>query len=306
MRVSAIVPVYKPRSSALHTARAAAAHMYLGAVCVAAFVFSSPLVLAGLLAALIGVAALTGSIRDLKPFLVMALVVGLLIAFINALVSGQGLTVLVRGPALPVVGAIDVTLEGCIYGLLMGLRVALVMVAAGIYTVAVDPDRVLRLFSRIGFRSALTVAVATRLVPTLGRDAQRLGEAHRCRPDFSSESGRVGLVRSKAPVLRALLVGSLERAADIAMALETKGFGRGKVSSGMSEAWTLSDAAFTFSGVTLLSLTVAAMATGAGSIQVYPRVEQVVTGSDLVLALTIALLVLLPITFGRAKSRGGG
>ncbi len=306
MKIAAVVPAYKPRISALHAARAAAAIVYLGAVCVAAFVFSSPLVLAGLLAALMGVAVLTGSIRDLKPFLVMALVVGLLIAFINAIVSGQGLTVLIRGPVVPVVGAIDVTLEGCIYGLLMGLRVALVMVAAGIYTVAVDPDRVLRLFSRIGFRSALTVAVATRLVPTLGRDAQRLGEAHRCRPDFSPESGRVGLVRSKAPVLRALLVGSLERAADIAMALETKGFGRGKVSSGVSDAWTANDVAFTFSGVLLISLAVAAAAVGVGGIQVYPRVEQVVTGSDLVLVLAASLLVLLPTWLSRAKDRGGG
>ncbi len=306
MKVTAIVPVYKPRSSALHTARAAAALIYLGAVCVAAFVFSSPLVLAGLLAALLGVAVLAGSIRDLKPFLVMALVVGLLIVCINALVSGQGLTVLVRGPVVPVVGAVDVTLEACVYGLLMGLRVAVVMVAAGIYTVAVDPDRVLRLFGRIGFRSALTAAVATRLVPTLGRDAQRLGEAHRCRPDFSVESGRMGLVRSKAPVLRALLVGSLERAADIAMALETKGFGRGRVSSGVRDAWTANDVAFTFSGILLLSFTVAAIAIGAGSIQIYPRLGEVMAGSDIVLALATSLLVLLPTTLKRAKGRGGG
>lgn len=306
MKAAALLPVYKPRPSKLHDARAVAALIYLGAVCVAAFVFSQLFVLVGLLAALLGVAVLIGSIKDLKPFLVMAFVVGLLVVSINTLVSGQGLTVLVRGPVVPVVGSIDITLEGSVYGLIMGLRVALVMVVAGIYTVAVDPDRILRLFGRIGFRSALTAAIATRLVPTLARDAERLGEAYRCRPDFSDRRGRVRLIRSKAPVLRALLVGSLERAADVAMALETRGFGRGPVSAGLGDPWTVNDAVFALSGVLLLSLTVAAVATGTGDLQVYPRLGEVVSGSGIAISLLASGLVVLPVTLNRAKVRGSG
>ena len=301
MRIAALVPTYRRRNSALHAARAAVVIIYLGAVCVAAFVFSQPLVLSGLMLALLAVAALAGSLKDLRPFLLLALTVGLLIAVVNALVSDQGLTVLIRGPHVPVLGNIDVTLEGCVYGLLMGLRVAVVMVVAGVYTVAVDPDRVLRLFRRVGFRSALTATVATRLVPTLGRDAQRLSEAYRCRPDVSGNRGRAGAIRSRAPVLRALLIGSLDRAVDVAMALETRGFGRGRPSSGIADRWSANDVAFAFAGVLLLAVTIAASVTGMGDIHVYPRVGEIANGGDLALALTLVLVLLLPIVIGRAR-----
>ena len=49
-------------------------------------------------------------------------------------------------------------------------------------SVAVDPDALLRLFRRVSYRSALTASLATRLVPVLARDAARMSEAARCRP----------------------------------------------------------------------------------------------------------------------------
>ena len=51
-----------------------------------------------------------------------------------------------------------------------------------LYTAAVDPDEVLRLFRRVSFRSALTATLATRMVPVLARDARRFADAQRCRP----------------------------------------------------------------------------------------------------------------------------
>ena len=43
-----------------------------------------------------------------------------------------------------------------------------------LHSAAVDPDDLLRAFRRVSFRSALTAALATRLVPVLARDARRL------------------------------------------------------------------------------------------------------------------------------------
>ncbi len=52
----------------------------------------------------------------------------------------------------------------------------------GLMSAAVDPDQLLKALRRVSYRSALTAALATRLVPVLARDAGRMGDAARCRP----------------------------------------------------------------------------------------------------------------------------
>ena len=96
-------------------------------------------------------------------------------------------------------------------------RCALILCGA-LYTAAVDPDEVLRLFRRVSFRSALTATLATRMVPVLMRDSRRLADAQRCRP---------GPPPSRFALMRAASSGVLDRALDVAAALEVRGLRRG-------------------------------------------------------------------------------
>jgi energy-coupling factor transport system permease protein len=57
-----------------------------------------------------------------------------------------------------------------------------IIAACALASAAVDPDELLRSLRRVSFRSALTATIATRMVPLLALDAQRIGEAQRCRP----------------------------------------------------------------------------------------------------------------------------
>ena len=91
------------------------------------------------------------------------------------------------------------------------------LMAFGLFSACVDPDELLRLLRRLSYRSALTASLATRLVPVLARDALRMGDAARCRPH---PPGRLA-------VTRAALAGALERAVDVAAALEVRGYSRG-------------------------------------------------------------------------------
>ncbi len=57
---------------------------------------------------------------------------------------------------VPLLGQTNITLEATVYGAVLGLRaVALVLIGA-LYSVAVDPDDVLRLFRGLSFSSALS------------------------------------------------------------------------------------------------------------------------------------------------------
>ena len=104
------------------------------------------------------------------------------IVLINALVTREGLTTIVRLGDLPILGVTDVTLEATVYGAILGLRAATLILCGALYSLAVDPDAVLGLMRGISFRSALTASIANRMVPVLLRDSRRLADAQRCRP----------------------------------------------------------------------------------------------------------------------------
>ena len=84
-------------------------------------------------------------------------------------------------------------------------------------------------------RSALAVALATRLVPTLERDAAGLAEALRGR------GVRLEGVRGHATLLSPLVAGSLERAPNLAEAMEARGFGRPGATRAPRPPWSRRD-----------------------------------------------------------------
>src|SRR5206468_6690548 len=103
--------------------------------------------------------------------------------------------------------------------------------AFALFSAAVDPDEVLRLFRRVSYRSALTAALATRLVPVLARDAARMSDAARCRP----------AALRPATVARAALAGALERSVELAAALELRGYASARRPPRARRPWSRHD-----------------------------------------------------------------
>ena len=221
--------------------------------------------LAAALAAIVlaGIAAGVG--REVGRSLRLALPFALLVALVNALVYQEGDTVLFRGGEF-LGRRWDVTLEATVAGALNGMRViVVVMRRSALLSAAVDPDELLRLLRRVSYRSALTASLATRLVPVLARDAARMGDAARCRPQ---PPGRLA-------VARAALAGALDRAVDVAAALEVRGYSLGGRSRrggrGRGRATTCASAA--------RPLAIAgwrpwlARSPGVGAVEAYPTLE---------------------------------
>jgi energy-coupling factor transport system permease protein len=124
-----------------------------------------------------------------------------------------------HGPILPVIGELTVTREELASSTLYALRFAAVGLAFAVYALRLDHDRLL---GAAGWarRSSLAVALATRLAPTLERDAAGLVDALRGR------GVEIDGVRARAKLLSPLLAGSLERGLNLAEAMEARGFGR--------------------------------------------------------------------------------
>ena len=168
------------------------------------------------------------------PYLVGTGVSAVALFVVTPFVETLGSHPLWTGPILPVIGQLDVTHEELASALFQACRLAAVGLAFAAYALLLDHDRLL---AAAGFarRSVLVVALATRLVPTLERDAAGLVDSLRGR------GVEVEGARRRAALLSPLLAGSLERGLNLAEAMEARGYGRAGRTRVPPPPWRLVD-----------------------------------------------------------------
>jgi energy-coupling factor transport system permease protein len=286
---------YRRRASPLHAARAGVGGAFCLAVATCSLLFEHPLVLVVLLLALLAAAAAARVGREVaRMTLGFGLPFALAIALVNALVVRDGATILVRGWTVPVFGRLDITLEALGYGGVLGLRAVIALGCGALFSAAVDPDELLRAFRRLGFRSALTASLATRLVPVLARDAGRLRDAQRARG---------GAAAPRLALVRAVTAGALDRAVDVAATLEVRGYGGARPPAPVRRAWSRHDLGFALATAVLAALAGLAVAGDWEGFAAYPRFVVPLDGTVALLAAGLAACLLLPFADRRGIGR---
>lgn len=290
-------------ASPLHAARAPVAAAYSIALVSAVLLFEHPLPLAALAVAILGAGMLAGAGRSLARAALFAIPFAIVIAVINPLVVREGLTVVWRLGELGALGQLDVTAEALLFGAILGLRALLVILAGGALLAAtVDADEVLQRFRRISAHSALTAALAVRLVPVLGRDARRLADARRCRPDAAPRPGPA----ERLQIVRAVATGALDRALDVAATLEVRGYATPAATRGarrLREPWSRHDLAFAASAFGIVALALSARLLGVATFEAYPRTQAPVGPAEVVLGMALVIVALLPFADRRGIAR---
>ena len=171
------------------------------------------------LVVLLLVVCLRAPSRSRLVYVFGAVTTGLAVFVVSPFLWVEGGQPLWLGPSVPVLGRLDVTTDELAIAAHNGLRLTAVGLAFSAYALLLDHDRLVAAAS-FARRSALAVALATRLVPTLERDARGLAEAVRGR------GLEVIGIRGHARLLSPLVAGSLERATMLAEAMEARGFSR--------------------------------------------------------------------------------
>jgi energy-coupling factor transport system permease protein len=188
----------------------------------------------------------------------------------------------------------DVTLEAAAEGVFVGLRIVVLIAAlGGLMSAAVDPDQLLKALRRFSYRSALTATLATRLVPVLARDAGRMGDARRCRPEPPS----------RLAVVRAALAGSLDRAVDVAAALEVRGYALAGRPGRARRPWSRHDLRIAAAALAVAAVAIAGAAAGAGRIEAYPTLDTALGPAEIGIAVAFAALGAAPFA-GRSSRMG--
>lgn len=282
--------IHRRLASPLHAARGGAGAAYCAALAAAGLAFENPLALGAVAVAVVASGLMAGVGGDLARTARFGVPLALLVALINPFVVREGLTVFARLGEVPPFGQVDLTVEALVYGLVLGARVAVVLLACALFSACVDPDELLGLLRRVSFHSALTAVLATRLVPVLTRDARRMDEARRCRADAGGDGPRARLA-----VLRAVSSGALDRATDVAATLEVRGYGSGTPRGPRARTpWSRHDRAFAGAALGLIVLTAGAKLGDVAAFNAYPSLSAPAGVRELCLAAALLLVALLP------------
>ncbi|MFJ3302016.1 CbiQ family ECF transporter T component [Streptomyces sp. NPDC086549] len=114
----------------------------------------------------------------------------------------------------------EVTVEGLVFALYDGLKLATLLICVGAANALANPARLLKSLPGALYEMGVAVVVALTFAPNLIADVQRLRAARRLRgrPD----RGIRGLLHVGLPVLE----GALERSVALAAAMDARGYGR--------------------------------------------------------------------------------
>jgi energy-coupling factor transport system permease protein len=298
------VNVAPRRASALSAARATVAAAYACALVTAVLAFENPLALLAIGVAILAAGVLAGAGRQLARAALFGIPFAIAIALINPLVAREGLHVVLRLGDIGPFGRLDVTRESLVFGAVLGLRALLVVLAGGALLAAtVSADELLGRLRRISSRSALTAALAVRLLPVLGRDARRLADARRCRPDATPRPGAA----ERLQIVRAVMTGAMDRALDVAATLEVRGYAspvaHTRRRERVREPWSRHDIAVAASAAGLLALAAGARLAGVAGFAAYPRTVVAVGPAEWILCVALVVVALAPFADRRGVLR---
>jgi energy-coupling factor transport system permease protein len=234
----AVTYQYIRQSSALHSMDPLSKALWLMVVSAIAFLFGSPLLVAVQLLATIATGLVLGRVHP-RTFLR-----GTSVIFSVALAGFTFQVLFVhRGPTLLELGPFTLNAEGVRLGLLVGIRVALLSVAALVFIWTTNPRDLIVALVHVGvpYRPAYALFVALQFVPLLEQEARIIREAHAVR-GVSDVSGRF---ESWKRYLVPLLAYAIRKAEAAAIAMDSRAFGAYKERAFVDEFhWTRSGLVF--------------------------------------------------------------
>jgi len=273
---------------------------WIASVFILALLFNNPLYLLLLSLSTLPLVLAAKVWKEWASLLKFFFILCLLIIVINALASNRGSHVLCQIPfAIPIVGAPKITLEAILCGAGNSLRLLAIISAFTILTFTIHPDDLVLVMmkTKLPYKSVLVTSLSTKFVPALIDDAQRISDVQKSRGLEFDKGSRIQKAKNYMAIAIPLLSNSLDRAVQVAEAMESRAFGSGKNRTFYKElTMTRLDfvpLAFAFSPAVL---GIAMRCLGQGGYEYYP-VLQGISFTQLEAIMLIGLVLLLNMLF---------
>jgi len=299
---------YRDKDTVIHSLSPLVKLAWGGGLVLLSLIFNHPVYILILFLSIIPMVRLAGVGREWASALKFTLWLGLSIIVINALLSYHGDHVLLTAPfRLPVIGYPVITLEAIAFGAVMALKLAVIISVFTLINLTVHPDDIMAVLlkMRLPYKSVLVTSLSTRFVPCLVEDMGRIGDGYRTRGVQLDAGSWFKKLKNRGKMTVALLANSLDRAVQVAEAMEARAFGNGKkrvlykdISISKMDAVTL--------GVGLLPLAagIAVRVMGYGDYQYYPNLTSIGGGAvEWLMPAMILLLLAALVPFAFLKRR---
>ena len=222
---------YRDKGTPIHKLNPFCKLAWIGSILVLALILNNPFFLFVLFLSTLPVIKAARVWREWLSFMKFTLFLCIAIIIVNALVSSHGSHVLFEAPfRMPVMGAPIITLEAIVYGAAMALRLLAIISAFAILTFTIHPDDMMlaMIKMKLPYKSVLVTSLSTRFIPTLIDDMERITDVQRSR-GLELDKGKLSQrIRSRSSIVIALLSNSLDRAVQVAEAMESRAFGTGR------------------------------------------------------------------------------
>ncbi len=283
---------YHAKDNLVHNLHPLSNLSYILAISILALIFHHPLYLASLLLAAGLVVVSSGHGREWSVYLKFAVSLTIIILLLNMIFSREGETILFSLKLLPNAAPLDLSLESLAFAGGMGLRLLVIITAFCLYAQALDPDRILRLFSGVGKgKTILAITLSARLFPQFVSDYRRIMEISRCR-GIDPYQGKLGQrIRRFRLVVAVLFSSALEEALGLAESMYARGYGSGQRSQRKFTLWRPRDFLVIAGVISAFSCGILAYGQGWTSFIYYPRLAWEFSGPGVLLLMTISLVI---------------
>lgn len=286
---------YKDKGTVIHRLSPWSKLGWTASLVLQALIFNHPVYLFLLFLSTIPVVLVAKLSKEWLALMKFSFFLCALIVAVNALVSQQGSHVLLQAPfSAPVIGNPRVTLEGLGWGLGNSLRLLVIISAFTLLMFAIHPDDLMLALAklRLPYKSLLISSLSAKFVPILVEDAKLIADVQRSRGLELDKGGRLRKTKAYMAIGIPLLSNSLERAAGLAEAMESRGFGSGKRTFYREQKLTRLEVLALIASLLPGGFGLALHFLGFGGYRYYPVLQQVGFAGEEVILLPVWLLLL--------------
>lgn len=230
-----------------------------------AMFFNHPIFLLAGCLSLLAVNLAHDSMRALKQWAPMMIIMALLISLINPFINSRGTHIFFyfRGK--------QVTLEATLYGIVSSMSLIMILMLFISLNAVLNGNKLLYIFSRILPKTAFLVMLSIRFVPLLRRRLTEIQDVQR----LKGMTVRQGTIRNRAKsgmsIMQILLAWSLEEAIETADSMKARGYGTGKRSPYIPYRITKMDRNWLVYLVLFFVISIVGGFLGYGKIIIYPQ-----------------------------------
>ncbi|HZJ84609.1 MAG TPA: energy-coupling factor transporter transmembrane component T [Syntrophomonadaceae bacterium] len=234
----------------------------------------------------------SGNFSNLIRQLKYALPLIIIIILINLLFNQNGTTIL---GSINVFGwLLNFYEESLFYGFISAIKLLTIISAFNFYSLVIDPDEMLNLTRKLGYKISLIVNMSMRLFPLIAEDYGRIQAIQKHRSLVTVNPTTAEKIKDLVPTMSILLMNSLDRSLMTSESLYSRGFNSGNHTVYKQIKWHFTDALLMINIFLLVICALWVQMKGLGFYSYYPKISSFMQINYLVTYI-LSLLLAFPL-----------